>query len=69
MMGLALFQAASCNSCHGNGGMGTGAAVPLTGVGQKFSDAQLIALLHTPDSKMRNGDMTPVDLKPDELEA
>jgi quinol-cytochrome oxidoreductase complex cytochrome b subunit len=67
--GLALFQAASCNSCHGDGGIGTAAAGPLTSVGQKFSDAQLITLLRTPNSAMTNGGMTPVDLKPDDLEA
>lgn len=67
--GLALFQAGSCNSCHGEGGIGTAAAGPLTGVGQKYKDAQLLALLRAPDSKMINGGMTPVDLKQDDLEA
>lgn len=67
--GQALFQANSCNSCHGDGGVGTAAAGPLTGVGQKFTDAQLIALLRTPDSKMASGGMQPLDLKPDDLNA
>jgi len=67
--GLALFQAGSCNSCHGEAGIGTAAAGPLTGVGQKYTEAQLLALLHTPDSKMTNGGMMPVDLKQDDLEA
>ncbi|MGC2501716.1 MAG: cytochrome b N-terminal domain-containing protein, partial [Silvibacterium sp.] len=55
LKGLALFQANSCNSCHGDGGIGTAAAGPLTGVGQKFTDVQLIALLHAPNTKMTNG--------------
>src|SRR6202451_3148906 len=67
--GLVLFQAGSCNSCHGEGGMGTAAAGPLTGVGQKYTDPQLVTLLHAPDSKMTNGGMQPVDLKKDDLEA
>jgi ubiquinol-cytochrome c reductase cytochrome b subunit len=69
LKGQALFQAQSCSSCHGDGGMGTAAAGPLTGVGQKYTDTQLIALLRTPSSKMTNGGMTAVDLKPDDLEA
>jgi len=69
LKGLALFQAGSCSSCHGEGGIGTAAAVALTGVGQKYTDSQLIALLHAPSSKMTNGGMMPVDLKPDDLEA
>ena len=69
LKGLALFQAQSCNSCHGEGGVGTAAAGPLTGVSAKYKTPQLIALLHAPNSTMTNGGMTPVDLKPDDLEA
>ncbi len=69
LKGLAIFQAQSCSSCHGDGGMGTAAAGPLTGVGQKYTDLQLVTLLHAPDSKMTNGGMQPVDLKQDDLEA
>jgi ubiquinol-cytochrome c reductase cytochrome b subunit len=69
LKGQALFEANSCSSCHGDAGVGTAAAGPLTGVGQKFTDAQLIALLQAPDSKMTDGGMTPVDLKPDDLDA
>ncbi len=68
LKGLAIFNANSCNSCHGDGGVGTAAAGPLTGVGQKYTDAQLIALLHSPNIKMTAGGMTPVDLKQDEME-
>ena len=49
-------------------GVGTAAVGPLTGVGQKYTDAQLIALLHSPDIKMTAGAMTPADLKQDEME-
>ena len=69
LKGRALFQAQSCSSCHGEGGVGTAAAGPLTGVSQKYTDVQLIALLHKPTSEMTNGGMMPVDLKPDDLEA
>jgi ubiquinol-cytochrome c reductase cytochrome b subunit len=69
LKGQALFQANSCSSCHGEGGVGTAAAGPLTGVGAKFTDAQLIALIRAPNSKMTDGGMTAVDLKQDDLEA
>jgi ubiquinol-cytochrome c reductase cytochrome b subunit len=69
LKGHALFQAQSCNSCHGEGGIGTAAAGPLTNVGRKYTDPQLIALLHSPNSTMTNGGMQSVDLKPDDLEA
>jgi ubiquinol-cytochrome c reductase cytochrome b subunit len=69
LKGLAIFQAQSCSSCHGDGGIGTPAAGPLTSVGQKYTDPQLIALLRAPDNKMTNGGMQPVDLKPDDLNA
>lgn len=67
--GQAVFQAQSCSGCHGEGGIGTAAAGPLTGVGQKYTEAQLTALLHTPDSKMSAGGMPAVDLKQDDMEA
>ena len=69
LKGLAIFQAQSCNSCHGDGGVGTAAAGPLTGVGQKYTEAEVIALLRVPNDKMSGGGMTPVDLKQEELEA
>jgi len=68
LKGLAIFNANSCNSCHGDGGIGTAAAGPLIAVGQKYTDAQLIALLHSPNIKMTAGGMTPVDLQQDEME-
>ncbi len=69
LKGLALYEANSCNSCHGDGGVGTAAAGPLTGIGQKFTEGQLTALLHAPNAEMTNGGMTAVDLKQDDMEA
>lgn len=69
LKGLALFQAGSCDSCHGKDGIGTAAAGPLTGVRQKYTDAELITLLHAPNSKMTAGGMAPVNLKPDDMQA
>ena len=67
--GLAVFQAQSCSSCHGEGGVGTAAAGPLTGVSKKYTEEQLLAILHTPDSRMTNGGMTAPDLNPQDMDA
>lgn len=69
LKGQALFQAQSCSACHGEAGIGTPAAVALTGVGQKYTNAQLAALLRTPDKRMTDGGMMPVDLNADDLNA
>jgi len=67
--GHALFQSQSCNSCHGEGGVGTAAAKALIGVGATYSDAQLQVLLQAPNDKMTAGGMQPVMLKPEDLKA
>jgi len=67
--GHALFEAQSCNSCHGEGRIGTAAAGALTSVGTKYTDPQLQALLQTPSIKMTGGGMQPVVMKPADLEA
>ena len=67
--GTGHFPGQSCSSCHGEGGVGTAAAVALTGIGQKYTDTQLIALLRAPNRKMSDGGMAAVDLKQGDLEA
>ncbi len=67
--GHVLFQAQSCSSCHGEAGIGTAAAGPLTGVGAKYTEDQLGALLHSPNPLMTAGGMQPVDLKTADLQA
>jgi ubiquinol-cytochrome c reductase cytochrome b subunit len=67
--GHALFGSQSCNSCHGEGGIGTAAAGSLTGVNGKFTDLQLQTILRSPDAKMTAGGMQPIDLKPADMEA
>jgi ubiquinol-cytochrome c reductase cytochrome b subunit len=67
--GQALFTAGPCSSCHGDHGEGTGAAGPLTGVGAKYTQAQLLALLRNPNAKMTDGGMPPVELNDTDLAA
>jgi ubiquinol-cytochrome c reductase cytochrome b subunit len=67
--GKTIFEAQSCNACHGDGGAGTAAAPGLIGIGTKFSPDQLAELFKHPTAKMNAGGMPPVDLPPDDLRA
>jgi len=67
--GASLYQAQSCNACHGEGGVGTAAGGPLTSIGKALTAPQLIALLQTPNSAMSAGGMTPLALKPDDMQS
>jgi quinol-cytochrome oxidoreductase complex cytochrome b subunit/mono/diheme cytochrome c family protein len=60
--GKGIFEAHGCAGCHGATGMGTSAAPGLAGITTKFPEAQLIALLHNPNAKMRAGHMPAVDI-------
>src|ERR1700674_4797506 len=67
--GKTIFEAQSCNACHGDGGVGTAAAPLLVGIGTKFSPDQLAELFKHPTAKMNAGGMPPIDLPPDDLKA
>jgi mono/diheme cytochrome c family protein len=67
--GQALFAAGPCSSCHGDHGEGTTAAGPLIGVGAKYTQAQLLAILRAPNAEMTDGGMMPVQLKDEDLAA
>lgn len=68
-VGKGIFTTRGCIGCHGATGMGTVAAPSLVGVTHKFSEPDLIALLHNPSPKMRAGRMPVVDAPPDEMSA
>ena len=67
--GKTIFEANSCNACHGDGGTGTAAAPALVGVSAKLSTDQITALLIHPNDKMTAGGMPPVALPTDDLKA
>ena len=67
--GKTIFEAQSCNACHGDGGVGTAAAPALVGIGAKFPGVSLAERLKHPTAKMSAGGMPPVDLPPDDLRA
>jgi ubiquinol-cytochrome c reductase cytochrome b subunit len=67
--GAQIYQAQSCNACHGDAGTGTPAATRLTGIHERMSADQLAYLLKSPDAKMTAGGMAPLDLPPDAIKA
>ena len=67
--GKAIFEAQSCNACHGDAGVGTAAGPALVGIAAKFTPDQLAELLHHPTAKMTAGGMPAIDMSPDELKA
>src|ERR1700726_662324 len=50
--GKAIFEAQSCNACHGDGGVGTAAAPALVGIGAKVPPEQIAQLVKNPNTKM-----------------
>jgi ubiquinol-cytochrome c reductase cytochrome b subunit len=67
--GKTVFEAQSCNACHGDGGIGTAAAPALVGISAKFPGDQLANLLQHPTAKMTAGGMSAVDLPPADMKA
>ncbi len=67
--GKTIFEANSCNACHGDGGVGSAAAPALVGISAKFSAEKIAELFKHPTNKMTAGGMPPVDLPPDDLKA
>lgn len=67
--GKTIFEAQSCNACHGDGGIGTAAGPALVGISAKFTGDQLAELFKHPTAKMTAGGMPTVDLPPDDLKA
>jgi ubiquinol-cytochrome c reductase cytochrome b subunit len=65
--GKTIFEAQSCDACHGDGGVGTAAAPALIGISAKFPPDRLNELLKQPTAKMTAGGMSSVDLPHDDL--
>jgi mono/diheme cytochrome c family protein len=43
--GKTIFEAQSCNACHGDGGVGTAAATGVIGIGKQFSAESVIRII------------------------
>ncbi len=67
--GKRIYENESCNTCHGEGGLGTTEGAKLIGIGTKISADQIEKLLRHPTPKMSDGGMSAVDLNEEELKA
>ena len=67
--GKGIFVDRGCDACHGDDGAGTPLAPSLVGITSKFPQDRLVALLRTPNSRMKAGGMPNVDATPDEMTA
>lgn len=67
--GKEIFEQQGCNACHGDNGVGTAAAPKLTGVGTKYDNEKLEAVLRQPTDKMTAGGMSATDLKNEDMKA
>jgi ubiquinol-cytochrome c reductase cytochrome b subunit len=67
--GKEIYEEQSCDSCHGDGGMGTADGPKLVGMVTRLQPEKVVALLRRPTKKMRDGGMDPVQLNDDEMKA
>lgn len=65
--GKSIYEAQSCNACHGDGGVGTPAGAEL--VGTKLSSDELMVVLKQPTDKMAAGGMAPVEVGDGQINA
>jgi ubiquinol-cytochrome c reductase cytochrome b subunit len=67
--GRAIFVERGCVGCHGANGLGTSLAPSLRGVTHKFEQDKLIALLQSPNARMRAAGMPTVNVPAGEMAA
>jgi ubiquinol-cytochrome c reductase cytochrome b subunit len=67
--GKELFAAQSCDACHGADARGTDSAPSLIGVAAKYPNGQLRMLLKSPNAKMSDGGMQPLDAPDPDVDA
>jgi ubiquinol-cytochrome c reductase cytochrome b subunit len=65
--GKAIFEANTCNACHGDAGVGGAIGPALNHVASKYPPAKIEALLRNPTAKMRAGGMPPQTLSAEEM--
>jgi ubiquinol-cytochrome c reductase cytochrome b subunit len=67
--GKKVFDAESCDACHGENGVGTSAGPKLHGATAQKSPEELSNLLLHPTAKMLEGEMKPVEVSDGDLKA
>jgi len=59
--GKDVFAAQACDACHGADARGSESAPSLVGVAARFPNGQLTQIVKTPNAKMSDGGMQPLD--------
>lgn len=67
--GKAIYEAESCNACHGDDGRGTAGGPTLVDSSTKYASDELARILKTPTKTMADGGMTPLDIPDGDLSA
>lgn len=67
--GRGIFNDRGCSACHGDNGTGTPLAPSLVGITRKLPLERLVALLHTPNARMKAGGMPAVEASSEEMKA
>ena len=67
--GKAIYEAESCNVCHGDDGLGTGGGLTLAGVGATYPSGGLARILKTPTRELADAGMMPLDIPDADLSA
>jgi len=67
--GKSVFAAQGCDACHGDDARGTDSAPSLVGVAGKYPNGQLRSLLKTPNARMSDGGMQPLDAPDPDVDA
>ena len=67
--GKKAFADNSCDGCHGDNGEGSDAGPKLIGVSAKYDHDKMLGLLKNPTQKMKDGNMDPVDLPDEQMNA
>ncbi|MGB7218738.1 MAG: cytochrome b N-terminal domain-containing protein [Vicinamibacterales bacterium] len=65
--GKAVYEAQSCDACHGDAGQGTPGAPALIGLAAKYPGEEMSRILRMPTAKMTDGGMMPLDISDDDL--
>jgi mono/diheme cytochrome c family protein len=67
--GQTVFTGQGCNSCHGDGGVGTSIAPSLVGVAAKFPPDKISAIVRNPPPKFAAAGMPSFNLSDDQMKA
>jgi ubiquinol-cytochrome c reductase cytochrome b subunit len=67
--GREIFEAQACNSCHGDGGVGSPAGPSLIGFGAKYDRQKVLMMLRIPTLPMKEGGMEALALSDEEFAA